>query len=220
MKKIMVLLAIMFSGFQFIFAQSLNKKLDEKFVYYYRTPSAINTDFYTVTIEDIVSKTTMCKMKIKISNKTANYLIFKGSEVVFKYKHGEYRPIEKDLIIKPFESGSKVINVTGKEKYQADTFTLIINGFYAFPAKGNMQAAPEFQLPATINSFTAGTFSCNMVNVKKETAETAVRFNCTYNGEQMGIIDPAKAVVELEGGQEFANGKINSQAYSAYKGGK
>jgi len=55
-----------------------------------------------------------------------------------------------------------------------------------------MQAAPDFPLPATLNEFTVGSFTCIMTNVKKETAETAVKFKCTYNGEDAGLIDPNK----------------------------
>jgi hypothetical protein len=67
--------------------------------------------------------------------------------------------------------------------------------------------APDFMLPASVNQFTVGDFTIELVNISKKTQETAVKFKVTYTGNGMGLVDPKNLGVKLESGQVFANDK-------------
>jgi hypothetical protein len=165
----------------------------------------METEVFIVTFEDIVSKPEYCKFKIVFVNKTADYLLVKASEIVVSINGKEYKSVERNLLVRPNDRGSRVIDVKGTDM-QYDEFSVIINGVNRFSAAGTPLAVPDFKLPATVNSFQAGAFNCTMIKIKKETDETAVKFDCIYNGDKIGVFYPAKTVVRLDNGtnQEFA----------------
>jgi hypothetical protein len=185
------------------FAQKDKTKIPDYTNYYLDVPS-IQTDEVTISFEDVVSKMGYCKLKIRIKNNTPDYILYKCNESVFNLDKDGYQPSDKDIIIKPFESDSKVLDVKGNGKCLVDSFILLVNGLYRFSALNEIQPTSYFFLPPSVNTFAAGTIACTMTDIKKETQETWVRFSCHYSGENAGIIDADKAVARLENGQEFA----------------
>ncbi len=150
--------------------------------------------------------------KIKVTNKTSDYLIFKTKESAFKYDFGELKPTGGGMfqgsIIKVLPNDNKniTLKVSGEGRnYHVEKLTFIPNGFYSVPLEGKTQTTPDFKLPASANDFSAGSFKCVVDKIDKETKETKAVFKCVYNGKNVGIVDPNQIVVKLKSGQEYAN---------------
>ena len=208
MKKTLFTLLIISN---FIISGFAQKAVDPKHENHYRDVAPIQTNQFTIEISDAHSQMEFTKIKIKITNKTADYLVLKPSEMIFKYEHGEYKPGKDDIIIPPKDYVTRNLKVTGDKQFHVEALTIIFNGFYLLSAKGTVNTAPDFALPPSVNSFTAGPFEANMLNCTKETKLTTVRFKCIYTGDNYALVDPSKVVCKLEDGREFSNLKSKSK---------
>jgi hypothetical protein len=191
-----------------VFAQ--RKENDPKHEYHYRQIPTIETPELKIDIVDAHSQAEFNKMKLKITNKTGDYIVFKPSQCVIKNEKGEFKITDKDIIIGPHESDSKVLTVKGSNMH-VKSLTLILNGFSIISSKGTVQTAPDFKLPASANDFTAGPFQCTLLKSSKETDRTDVQFKCTYTGSNYGILQPSKVVMKTEKGDEYATMKSSAK---------
>lgn len=183
-----------------------------KHVNIYNNGDKIETDDYIIIIEDVVSKMEYLKFKLKISNKTSDYLLFKGDECVIKLENGDFKSKEKPVFIDPFDTKSKVLEIKGGgQNYHVDKFSVEINGLSRVPISEKSFEASNFQLPPNAKDFTAGPFSCILLGTEQKTQETWARFNCKYNGSNIGFINPAKCVAQIPDGQEFSTVNLKSK---------
>lgn len=158
-----------------------------------------------VTIDDAVATPTGMKFKITIVNKSSDYIIFKPSECEFKIKDSKVKPIEKWLVIPPGDKDWRIVDIKGPQYIVPENFDFVMAGFYklAIDAKGNI--APDFKLPPQSNEFKTGGFTVKMAGFKKETAKTDAKFNVTYYGDKIGVIETNKIGAKMPDGKEFAN---------------
>jgi hypothetical protein len=175
---------------------------------------AIEFNEASVNIEDAVLKGTSMKMKIRIQNKTAAFILYNPSRTIIKYAGQSFNPPEdaspdhnKYVVVKPFAQESRVIEVM--IPLMADrpaNFELLLDGLSHLSTQGVLLAAPDFKLPASKNDLQAGNaFICNLTKVVKETKVTSAAFECRYTGTATGLLQPSKAVVRLAGVAEYAN---------------
>ena len=146
----------------------------------------------------------MTKFKLKIANKTNDVLLFKPEESLIKAGK-EVKPKEKWMYVYASESDSKVINATGPDFLT--TYSYVMSGMYKISTSVKGIETPNFQLPASQNEFTTGPFTCTMSSLTKESDKTEVKFECKYNGDKVGVIQPNRAAVKLPDGTEIANEK-------------
>lgn len=217
MKKVLLITSLIISISFSIFAQN-DKPKDPNYTNYYKEIPPIVTDACIITFEDVVSKMGYCKLKIRIKNTTTDYILFRSTESAFKLPQGDFSCTNKPLVIKPLDSDFKVLDIKADGKCLVDSFALLIRGIYRFSSTEEVQPTPNFNLPPSANTFNNSAFQCTMLNIKKETQETWVKFDCKYLGDNAGIIDPNKTVVRLETGQEFANGRSNMKQVVLFKG--
>jgi hypothetical protein len=116
------------------------------------------------------------------------------------------------MMVLPKGSDTRILKTSGGNQFHVKSLTLILDGFNVVSSEGKTQEGPDFQLPASVNEFKAGNFKCSLEKVKKETKETEVTFKCTYQGNDIGIIDPARITLKLENGQEYANDNKKDKA--------
>ncbi len=161
----------------------------------------------TIIVDNAVSNEGETKFKLKIVNNTADYVLFKVSESKFVINGKEFQVSEKPLFISPNESGSRVVNVKGAGYNSVKNYEFVVDGLYKVPADAPGIQAPDFMLPAARNDFKTGPFTCKLGKVKKESAVTNARFDCTYNGSKLGFIFPSKVAVKMPDGREYANEK-------------
>ena len=178
----------------------------------------MESDYVTVTLVDAVSTEGGSKFKLKIQNKTNDYIIYKAEESKFIINGTEVQPKEKMLLIEPNETGSRVINIKGG--YNAvKNYSFVMDGLYKVsPSNGMVVSAPDFKLPASQNSFTAGGFNCTMHSLEKKTDKTSVKFVCVYNGDKMGFVYPSKVTVKMPDGNEYASTYTKTKALLFMKG--
>lgn len=166
----------------------------------------IASDFgdYSVSTNNGVSDKEMTKFKLKITNKTNDILLFKPEESTIKAGK-EVKPKEKWMYVYASESDSKVINATGPDFLTP--YSYVMSGMYKISTSGKGIETPNFQLPASQNEFTSGPFTCTMLSLTKESDKTEVKFECKYNGDKVGVIQPGRSAVKLPDGTEIANEK-------------
>lgn len=228
-KGLLLIAAGMLLGGSFATAQKKDKdnKNNPDYKFFYKEQT-IETDQATFTLEDLVSRMDYSKLKIRIKNKTNDYLLFKPSECAFKYDGGKsFNSVEKttpfspkQVVIEPNETETKVLEIkTEGFNTNVDQFDLVIKGLYQVSSSAKVMQAPNFALPAKTNDFKAGSqFECNLVKLEKETKATVAEFECKYTGEDMGMIQPFKAVIKLENGQEFATTSTKVKTFLLSKG--
>ncbi len=212
MKKTFLLIAAFASIVTSVSAQKKDKHYKEIF---YKDISNEYSDM-TVTTNNGVSNKEMTKFKLKIVNKTNDILLYKPEESSFKLESKDYKPKEKWLYIFPNESDFRVVNGTGSDFLFP--YKYVVDGVYKIPTTGKGVVAPDFQLPAAQNEFTAGGFTCVMSSLTKESDLTEVKFECRYNGDKIGVIQASRAAVKLPDGTEIANEKSNKQPIVVQKG--
>ena len=208
MKKVLLslCLGVFFAGF------ASAQKVDPKHTNFYFTQTIDNPD-YSIEIVDVVSKLDYCKMKVKITNKSNDYLMFKYGDVELTNASGSYKP-KKALdfsthkgneIIEPKDKANIVLTFDGSNMHQ-DEFKLVLNGLSKFSSKGTDFEANDFNLPANTNEVSAGPFKVTLKALDKETKLTIVRFNAEYKGDEkhIGLIEANKIVCKTSKGQEWA----------------
>lgn len=162
----------------------------------------------TITIDNAVSTEAETKFKLKITNTTSDYIIYKPEESKFVINGKELKPKEKTLIIGPNESDFRVINVKNPQSNTIKSYSFVLDGLYKVSTANAGISVPDFRLPASQNEFKAGSFSCSLVKLYKESDATDVKFKCAYNGDKIGFVSPAKVAVKMPDGHEYAAVKV------------
>jgi hypothetical protein len=193
-------------------AQAFSQKVDEKTKIFYKEMT-IETDDYKVYILDIVSTAGYSKFRMKVFNKTNDYIMIRPNEIVYN-ADGQtitgsgkmFTGGDKMFVIPPNEESNKTIEFKG-EKMQKDKFTVELKGVYKVAATGKIIEAPLFELPASKNEFEAGPFICTLKNSKVATDQSYAKFDCKYLGDGIAILDPYKCAAIMDNGKENANVK-------------
>lgn len=175
---------------------------DEKYLKLYYKEAKIDGKDITITASDPVSTEKETKFKLKIMNKSNDYVIYKPEESSFMINGKEMKPEEKWLLIAPNESDYRVINLKG-EYNGVKNYSYTVGGLYKV-AMGKAVAVADFKLPASKNDFKTENFSCTLNNLEKETGKTVAKFNCTYTGDKMGFVFSSKPSVKMPDGNDYA----------------
>jgi len=174
-----------------------------------------------IDIVDGVSKTEFIKIKVKFTNNTNDYIIYKPKESSFTVAQKDFPISDRMLLISPLSKGSRVLDVKGNgTNVHVDKFMFNINGLGKINANALAVAAPNYKLPVSVNEFTAGNFKVQMLKVDKQTDETKVKFKVTYMGNDYGLVNPNNIAVKTDktADTEYANAKNNQDAFLLAKG--
>jgi hypothetical protein len=186
------------------------KPTDPKHENHYQV-KPVETDDVLVEFSDAHSQQEFTHVKIKVTNKTPDYILYKTDQSTFKYDFGDYHPTvgglfrSSKMMVSPKDSDTRILKATGSTKFHVESLMLKLDGFHKVSAEGKTQEGPDFKLPAAVNEFKAGAFKCTLEKVKKETKETEVSFKCIYQGNDVGLVNPSRITLKLENGQEYAN---------------
>lgn len=200
MKKLVLVLTVGLIVNNSAIAQKKEVKYDKM---YYKNLTKETNDI-TITVDNAVSTDGETKFKLKIENKTGNFLIYKPEESKFIVNGKELKSKEKVLVIKPNSSDFRIINLKGDKFNSVKTYSFVMEGLYSVSPDSKGITAPDFKLPPSTNDFNAGSFKCSMTKLYKESDATDVKFKCAYNGSKIGFIDPSKVAVKMPDGNEYA----------------
>ena len=199
MKKV-ILILVAVSSLTTLSAQK-EKKYDK--LYYKNT--IIETSDVTITVDNAVSTDGETKFKLKITNKTADFILFKPEECKFVIDGKESKPTEKPKTIEPNSSDWLIVNLKGTGYNAIKNYSFVIGGLYKVSTSGKVIETPDFKLPASQNDFKTGNYSLTLSKLTKESGKTEAKFNCAYNGDKVGIIFPNKMGVKMPNGNEYAS---------------
>ena len=197
MKKIFLLLLATAGSLSMATAQNYKR------VFY--KPQTIESNDIKITVEDAVATEGVVKFKLRIYNKSANYIVYKPSESIFRIDGKDAQPTEKWMVIRPNDDESRVIDLKGSGLAVPKNFDFVMSGLYTFSIDAKGVNTPDFQLPPSQNDIKAGGFNITIVKNKKTTARTDATFKATYVGDKIGIFEPNKVAMKMGDGKEYAN---------------
>ncbi|HWZ22430.1 MAG TPA: hypothetical protein VNW06_07225 [Cytophagaceae bacterium] len=205
LKNIFILGLMVLTSFA-SFAQT--QKANPKHINYFKPVSADTKDV-KIDVQDAVAAELFAKFKLKLTNKSSDYILYKPQESLFKLESGDFVPQDKKtILIQPLDKESKVIDMKAPAKNaHVDAYTFQLDGLYKIPVNAPASEAPNFSIPASSNDFMVGNFKVEMLSLKKTTAETNAKFKVTYSGNGMGLVEPKKLGFKIESGQIYANDK-------------
>lgn len=170
---------------------------------YYKNLSVENNDV-SISVDNAVSTDGETKFKLKITNKTNDFLILKPEECKFVIDGKDMKPTEKWLIISPNESDFRIINLKGAGYNRIKNYSFEVGGLYKVSTTGKVVEAADFRLPLTKNDFTCGPYTVKVNKLYKESDATNLKLDISYTGDKMGIVFPEKAGAKLPDGNEYA----------------
>ncbi|MCW3101652.1 MAG: hypothetical protein JWO09_92 [Bacteroidetes bacterium] len=183
-----------------------NAQKETKYAKLYYKDIKIETNEVTITVDNAVSTEGETKFKLKITNKTSDFLILKPEECKFMIDGKEMKPAEKWKIIEPNGDNFVIINIKGSYN-SVKSYSFLLDGLYKLSADAKGIPTPDFRLPVTKNDFKTGNYSVAVGKVYKESDATNLKLNVVYNGDKMGILYPLKAGVVMPDGNEYASVK-------------
>ncbi len=216
MKSTIIALALTAMATNAIHAQKKEKEVKYEKLFYKDLKK--ETEDLTFTVDNAVSTDGETKLKLKITNRTSDYIIYKIEESKFIINGKEIKPKEKALIIKPNSSDFKVINLKGTDYNKVKSYSFVVDGLSKVPVDGKSVSAADFKLPASQNDLKAGDFTCTLGSLSKQTDKTEAKFKCVYNGNKIGFVNPSKVGAKMPDGSEFANAKSSSTPIMLMKG--
>ncbi|MGZ4056461.1 MAG: hypothetical protein ACXVPM_16230 [Bacteroidia bacterium] len=199
MKKIVLALVVATDSLCTVSAQK-----EVKYEKLYYKNSTVETNELTISVDNAVSTAGETKFKLKITNKTADYILFKPEESKFIINGKEMKPSEKSKMIKPNDSDFLIVNLKGVGYNAVKNYTFEVGGLYKLSTSGKVIDAPDFKLPASTNDFKAGSYNCTLSSLTKESDKTDAKFTCAYTGDKVGIIFPSKISVKMPDGNDYA----------------
>lgn len=190
-----------------IAVSSLNVAVAQKEVkyakLYYKDMKVENNDV-TITVDNAVSTDGETKFKLKITNKTNDFIIYKPEESKFIINGKESKPSEKSKVIKPNDSDWMIINLKGPNYNGVKSYSFLLDGLYKVSATEKGIVTPDFRLPVTKNEFKTGNYTVKVKKVYKESDATKLSLDVTYSGDKIGVINSEKVGVLMPDGNEYA----------------
>jgi hypothetical protein len=175
-----------------------------KYAKLYYKNTVVETNEVTLSVDNAVSTDNVTKFKLKITNKTNDFIMLKPEECKFVINGKEMKPHEKPKIINPNDYATYTFDMAGAGYNSVKNYTFEVDGLYKVTTSGTVTEVPDFKLPATSNDFKAGNYSCTLSKLTKESGKTEAKFECSYTGDKIGIVFPDKMTVKMPDGNEYA----------------
>lgn len=184
------------------------EKAKENQVFVYKDAS-FETDDYSIFITDVVAKNAYVKFKMKVFNKTNDYIVVKPMEMGFLSEGKTATTKDKVFVVAPNEEDWKVIDFKGAGM-QVNQFVIEAKGIYRASAGGKAIEVPNFDLPPSKNEFTVANATCILKKHELTTAKTTAKFDINYSGDGVIIVNPYRCAAVMPNGADNANAKKSS----------
>lgn len=178
---------------------------DEKHENHMKEVEPVETEFFKVEFSGVHCQLAFAMGKMKITNKTSDFLIFDQSSIKGNFDFGTLENEKgKELIIDPYGSASRNFKFTG-DAMHVDHFSIDVSAFAILSVEGTVQQGEMFVIPPKSNIITIGNYECTFGKMKKKTDKLDTDFECRYMGKNYGIVDETKASFVYPNGNEYAN---------------
>lgn len=201
-------------SFFFSIAFSQDSPKFEKIIF---KDAQFENEYVKVEIDNIVSMPKETKFRMRITNKTNDFLIYNSKESNFDITGQDVRSKEKSFIIEPNDSKRKVFRAFGENLNSIKQFAFICEGFYLVKNQDPTKVE-NFKLPVSNNFFNAGQYDVTLANVSKESKKTDVKFNVTYKGENIGFVFPSRISVLMPDKITYASANTKDEILVLKKG--
>ncbi|MFL5763255.1 MAG: hypothetical protein ACJ77K_04875 [Bacteroidia bacterium] len=180
---------------------------DVKYAKLYYKNTVLETNEVTLSVDNAVSTDQVTKFKLKVTNKTNDFIMFKPEECKFIIGGKEMKPHEKAKIISPNDFNTFTFDLSGAGYNSVKNYTFEVGGLYRVSTSGKVTEMADFRLPVSTNDVKAGNFACSMTKLTKESGKCEAKFDCSYTGDKIAIVDPSKMAVKMPDGNEYASVK-------------
>ncbi len=203
MKTVLFILLLGFLNFVSIG----QKEIDS--TYYYNDTDFGENEGVSIFVKNVVSKKNYAKLACIVDNKSKQYVILFKDQSEFVFSGQSLFPEKEQLgkVIEPYKKEMFTIETKNETQYLKKSFDFKPGGIFSFSPGEQYTEAPSFHLPVNQNQFSADNFVVQMKNIKKETDQTVVKFECTYTGDKVAVISPSNTVMLTSDGKEWANAK-------------
>jgi hypothetical protein len=162
---------------------------DPRFEVRFSAVEAVETDEFIITFSEMHCQTEFALVKIDIENKTDDWLFFDPNVVTFTANGATYTASGREWDIDPKKSKSRTVKVSGEANYKSDSYTVKLDGaIRLLPTTGTVVDPGVFSLPASTNSLATDNFKVTLVEEKRKTKESIIVFECTYTGNDIGLV--------------------------------
>lgn len=198
---------------------------DPKYERHLQAPPAPAMGPLTVTLTESEAQSEFIVVATRLTNSSVDQMVVhRRDEASIVTGAGAFHPRATGLfagpvVLPPSAEKGYAFKVEGESGFNVDSFMLELGGFYTANNVGTAIPVQDFALPVAANSFTAGSFACNLKDSSQESQETNATFTCTYSGSGLGYIDPRKVAMRVPSGQEFANAKTKGDREVLLPGG-
>jgi hypothetical protein len=183
--------------------QTVNAQKETKYAkIFYKDVKAGSSDI-EIVVDNAVSTDAETKFKLKIVNKTKDFLLYKPEESKFLIDGKELKPTEKMKVIEPFSDNFVTVNIKGSYN-TIKSYSYLIDGLYKVPASEKGIPTPDYMLPVNKNEFKTGDYVVKLDKLSKESDGTTLKLEVLYTGEKLGIIYPERTGVLMPDGKEYA----------------
>jgi len=225
MKKSIQIIAVtalvLFSSGFYAQKKEKKKKVDTKTKNYYRIPTEIKSEYYTLNFKNIVSNFEYLKFAMLINNTTNDYILWDNKESQIIFDWGNKNTVkEKIYKLKPHKESNKVFTVRGGNQMLVNKFDFSLTGLSRVPTKGKVIKVEDFKLPASKNAITEGDFTITLIKSKQKTDETYAKFEIVYTGKEIAIVNPNSISVKVNENDVYANDYRKKGVYLLNPGDK
>lgn len=176
------------------------------------------TDDYKMFLVRCFSRVDILKIKVRVFNKTKDVIYIKPEEFKFNIDGKSVKVIGRPLIVKPDDEDSQLIDVKGEGDMRCEKFDVVLNGVYKVSLNHEIYEATNTDGKKG-NEINAGPFKCNKTIGQTTKEKSFSKFECTYSGDKIGVLDPNKSVAIMSTGKENPSGYPKQQIFILENGG-
>lgn len=164
----------------------------------------LETDDYKMYLVRCFAREEVLKLKIRIFNKTNDVLFIKPEEFVFVVSGKTLKGIGRTFAVQPNGEEARFIDAVDKGmNMKCENFEVTLNGFYKIPSDGEAHTCANSEWPVKRGSeITAGPVKCTVIDNQMGKEKSFAKYNCSYSGDKICILDPSKSVAIMPKGQE------------------
>lgn len=187
MKKYVILFLMISSSLVSAFAQLED---DPKHENHFKYIPPTDTEKYSIDIFDVHAQQQFAFAKIRITNKTNDFLLLKSENIVFTIDGVKYSPKSKVFEIPPTETKTYNARVEGQGANMHVKFLqLSVNSIQVLSLKESI-SLEKILLPTKGKDIKADNFNIELVEVIHDPNQTLVILVCQYAGNKVGVFAP------------------------------
>ncbi len=199
-------------------AQSQGGLKDYKTVFYKEI--SFENDDYKLYLVKCFSRADILKVKVRVFNKTKDVIYIKPEEFTFSVNGKTIKGYGRILMVQPDGEESHIVDVKGDGDMRCEKFEVVLGGFYKVNLAGDVYTTANSEIPAKQGSkIETGPFTCELSTTVTNKEKSFAKYDCVYNGDKIGVIEPNKSTAIMSSGKENYNSFPKNDVFILEKAG-